>query len=177
VPGVGFVLARRTRLALLAGKSHSLSLDLHDQWRGLEDNGQWRFTPPTHVLAALDAALDGLDEEGGVAGRFARYLENCRILLDGFSALGARVLLSEALQAPIIVTFQMPADPQFRFDRFYEELGRRGFLIYPGKLTGSDSFRVGCIGQVHAADMEGFIEAARDALRNMGVASLAPAAS
>ncbi|MGD9536062.1 MAG: 2-aminoethylphosphonate--pyruvate transaminase [Alphaproteobacteria bacterium] len=175
VPGIGFVLARRDRLAAAAGNCHSLSLDLHGQWQGFENNGQWRFTPPTHVLAALDAALDSLDAEGGVAGRFARYLENCRILVNGLSALGAQALLPETLQAPIIVTFRMPADPRFRFECFYEELGRRGFLIYPGKLAGADSFRVGCIGQVRAPDMERFVEASRDALCSMGVSSLAPA--
>lgn len=173
-PGIGLVLLRRARLEACAGNSHSLSLDLYEQWKGFEANGQWRFTPPTHVLAALDAALDGLDAEGGVAGRFARYRENCQILTRGLGALGAVPLLPEMLQAPIIVTFRMPADPAFRFERFYDELARRGYLIYPGKLTGIDSFRVGCIGQIRAADMEGFVEAARDALRAMGVASLAP---
>lgn len=174
VPGIGLVLARRARLEASVGKCHSLSLDLHDQWKGFEANDQWRFTPPTHVLAALDAALDGLDAEGGVAGRFARYRENCQILTRGMASLGARVLLPETLQAPIIVTFRMPADPAFRFERFYEELGRRGYLIYPGKLTGVDSFRVGCIGQVRSPDIEGFVKAARAAMHAMGVTSLAP---
>ena len=174
VPGIGFALVRRARLEACVGHCHSLSLDLHDQWKGFEANGQWRFTPPTHVLAALDAALDGLDAEGGVAGRFARYRENCQILIRGMAALGARTLLPETLQAPIIVSFRLPADPQFRFERFYDELGKRGYLIYPGKLTGADSFRVGCIGQVRSADMEGFVSAAREAMRAIGVASLAP---
>ena len=175
VPGVGFVIAGRERLAASAGQCHSLSLDLHDQWRGLEANGQWRFTPPTHVVAALDAALAALDAEGGIAGRFARYHENCRVLIQGLGALGAVPLLPAQLQAPIIVTFHMPADPAFAFRRFYGALAERGFLIYPGKLTGVESFRVGCIGQVRAADMERFVAAARAALESMGVATLAPA--
>ena len=175
VPGVGFAIAGRERLAASAGQCHSVSLDLHDQWRGLEANGQWRFTPPTHVVAALDAALAALDAEGGIAGRFARYHENCRVLIQGLGALGAVPLLPAQLQAPIIVTFHMPADPAFAFRRFYGALAERGFLIYPGKLTGVESFRVGCIGQVRAADMERFVAAARAALESMSVASLAPA--
>lgn len=174
VPGVGFVIARRERLAASAGQCHSVSLDLHDQWRGLEANGQWRFTPPTHVVAALAAALEALEAEGGIAGRFARYHENCRVLIDGLGALGAVPLLPAQLQAPIIVTFHMPADPAFAFQRFYGALADRGFLIYPGKLTGVESFRVGCIGQVRATDMVRFVAAARAALESMGVASLAP---
>ncbi len=174
VPGLGFAVIRRARLEASAWKCHSLSLDLHEQWKGFETNGQWRFTPPTHVLAALDAALDGLDREGGVAGRFARYRENCQILIRGLGSLGARALLPETLQAPIIVTFRMPSDAAFQFEKFYAVLGQRGYLIYPGKLTGVDSFRVGCIGQVHAADMEGFVDATRDVMRTQHIKSLAP---
>ena len=106
-PGVGFVIARTDHLAGCAENAHAVSLDLHAQWAGLEANGQWRFTPPTHILAALDRALDALDDEGGVAGRFARYWENCRTLVEGMRGLGFETLLGDAVQAPIIVTFRV----------------------------------------------------------------------
>ena len=139
-PGVGFVIARTDHLAGCADNAHAVSLDLHAQWAGLEANGQWRFTPPTHVLAALDRALDALDDEGGVAGRFARYWENCRTLVDGMRGLGFETLLEDAVQAPIIVTFRAPADPAWRFQAFYDRLAERGFVIYPGKLAQVESF-------------------------------------
>ena len=174
-PGVGFVLARSDLLVECAGNAHALSLDLHAQWAGLEADGQWRFTPPTHVLAALDRALDALDAEGGVAGRFARYWENCRALVEGMRGLGFETLLEDAVQAPVIVTFLAPADPAWRFDSFYGRLAARGFLIYPGKLAARDSFRVGCIGAFRRDAMERFVAAAGAVLREMGVASAAPA--
>jgi 2-aminoethylphosphonate-pyruvate transaminase len=174
VPGMGFVIARADAMAAAKGSAHSLSLDLHDQWRGFEANAQWRFTPPTHVLAAFGQALDEHEAEGGVAGRGARYAANGRILIDGMRALGFETLLPDALQAPIIVTFRMPADPAFVFDAFYDQLRERGFVIYPGKLTVADSFRIGCIGRLGAAEMRAALNAIRATLDAMGVASGAP---
>ncbi|HEX6111881.1 MAG TPA: 2-aminoethylphosphonate--pyruvate transaminase [Geminicoccaceae bacterium] len=174
VPGVGFAIVRKDALAEAAGRAPSLALDLHDQWASMERNGQWRFTPPTHVLAALDRALLEHDEEGGVAGRGARYRENCRILVQGMRALGFEPLLPEDLQAPIIVTFRMPQDPYFDFVAFYERLRRRGYVIYPGKLTVAPSFRIGCIGRLGPAEMNTALEAIHATLCELGVTSGRP---
>jgi 2-aminoethylphosphonate-pyruvate transaminase len=182
VPGVGFVIAREAALAECEGNAHSLSLDLHDQWRAMERTKQWRFTPPTHVLAAFAAALEQHEAEGGVAGRGARYRRNCKILIDGLRALGFETLLPDQLQAPIIVTIHTPADPRFHFERFYDSLREKGYVIYPGKLTVADTFRIGCIGALGEAEMRGALEAIRRTLREFGVtecgrASAARAAS
>jgi len=176
VPGIGFIVARGAALAECEGNAHSVSLDLHDQWRYMERTGQWRFTPPTHVLAALDHALELFVAEGGVAGRGARYARNCRVLVDGLRALGFETLLPDHLQAPIIVTVRTPADPRFRFETFYEALSRRGYVIYPGKLTVADSFRVGCIGRLGEAEMRGALGAMRVTLEEMGVTDCGPVA-
>lgn len=173
VPGLGFVVARKDALAEAAGNATTLVLDLHDQHRHLERSGQYRFTPPTHVLAALHQALAELEAEGGIAGRGRRYAENCRVLTDGMRALGFEPLLPPALQAPIIVTFRMPQHPSFAFERFYDGLRRRGYVIYPGKLTVADSFRIGCIGRLYPDDMRGALAAVAEVLAEMKVA-LAP---
>ncbi len=173
-PGLGFVIARRSELEAAVGNSHSLSLDLHDQWKGFETNGQWRFTPPTHVIAALSQALDEFDAEGGVKGRGGRYRENLDMLVLGMRALGFQTLLADEVQAPIIVTFRMPADPAFDFQAFYQAMARRGFLIYPGKLTVADSFRMGCIGRLSAKDMEAAVGAVKQSMAEMGVADGRP---
>jgi 2-aminoethylphosphonate-pyruvate transaminase len=177
VPGVGFAIVRQSALEAAAGNAPPLSLDLHDQWTSMERTGQWRFTPPTHVLAAFDQALREHAQEGGIEGRGARYRENCRILVDGMRALGFETLLPDRLQAPIIVTFRMPADPRFGFDDFYDRLRSKGYLIYPGKLTVAPSFRIGCIGRLGAAEMQGALAAIRASLAEMGVASGKPAAA
>ena len=175
VPGMSFVLIRKSVLEKAAGNAPSLSLDLHDQWKGLEANGQWRFTPPTHVIAAFHRALAEHAEEGGVEGRGGRYRANCKILVDGMRALGFETLLPDALQAPIIVTFRMPADPRFKFQDFYDRLSAKGYIIYPGKLTVADSFRIGCIGRLGAPEMRGALDAIRAVLKELGVESGAPA--
>ena len=168
VPGMGFAIVRRDALEASEGNSPSLSLDLAAQWRALEANGQWRFTPPTHVLAALDRALIEHEREGGVEGRGRRYAENCRVLIRGMREMGFRPLLSDDLQAPIIVTFHLPSDPSFEFEEFYRRIAERGFLIYPGKLTAAPTFRIGCIGRLGAAEMEGALDAVREAAAGMG---------
>ncbi|MGA3353532.1 MAG: 2-aminoethylphosphonate--pyruvate transaminase [Acidimicrobiales bacterium] len=175
VPGMGFALIRREVLEQSKDNAHSLSLDLFAQWKGFEKNGQWRFTPPTHVVAAFLQALDEHAAEGGVPGRGARYVRNHQVLVDGMEALGFRCLLPRAIQAPIIVTFHMPADPKFDFADFYERLSARGFLIYPGKLTVADSFRIGCIGRLGEAEMRGALDAIGAVLDEMGVHDRAPA--
>jgi 2-aminoethylphosphonate-pyruvate transaminase len=177
VPGMGFCIAKRSALEATKGNSPSLSLDLHDQWTAMEGNGQWRFTPPTHCILAFDKALDEFDAEGGVAGRGARYGENCRILVAGMRELGFQTLLPDALQAPIIVTFHMPADPRFRFQDFYDSLRAKGFVIYPGKLTVAETFRIGCIGHIGPDEIRAALDAVRQTIAEMGVETDAPAAA
>jgi 2-aminoethylphosphonate-pyruvate transaminase len=172
VPGVGFVVARRDALEATGGNAHSLSLDLHDQWQAMEKTAQWRFTPPTHVLVAFDQALAEHRAEGGVAGRGQRYRANCKLLVDGMRALGFETLLPNHLQAPIIVTFRMPAEKKFVFQDFYDRLKERGYVIYPGKLTVAESFRIGCIGRLYPDHMRGALDAIRAILDEMGIGSL-----
>ncbi len=170
VPGISFVIAGTEALAAASGNAPSLSLDLHAQWAAMEKTGEWRFTPPTHVVAALDTALALHAAEGGVAGRGARYRDNCRILIEGMRGLGFETYLADHLQTPIIVTFRTPSDANFDFTTFYDSLHRRGFVIYPGKLTRIDSFRIGCIGDVGASVMEGVVRAVAETVAEMGVA-------
>ena len=174
VPGFGFVLARRDVLEASRGNAHSLSLDLHAQWAAMEKTGQWRYTPPTHVVAAFIEALRIHQAEGGVAARGARYAANRDILVAGMQDIGFETLLDDRWLSPIIVTFFSPADPAFDFARFYELMKRQGYIIYPGKLTVADSFRIGCIGRMDGAVMEGVIAAAAAALAELGVGNAAP---
>ncbi len=169
IPGFGFVVCRIAALEKSAGNAHSLSLDLHDQWQALEKTGQYRFTPPIHAIVALHQAIEEFVAEGGVKGRGQRYRDNCKTLVDGMRALGFETLLPDRLQAPIIVTFHMPRDPKFHFQTFYDRLKDRGYVIYPGKLTVADSFRVGCIGRLYPDHMEDAVDAVREVIADMGV--------
>ncbi len=174
VPGFSYVLCRRDLLEASKGKCHSVVLDLYEQWTGLEQNGQFRFTPPTHALAAFHQALREHEKEGGVEGRGARYARNAALLVDGMRAMGFSTLLYGPSSGPIIQTFLTPRDPNFDFEHFYEQLRIRGFAIYPGKLTKRPSFRIGTIGQIGEPVMRDVLAAIRDVLREMKVNDLGP---
>jgi len=173
-PGMGFVFVRRSVLEACGGNSTSLSLDLYDQWTYMERTTQWRYTPPTHVVIALDAALAQFEAQGGQPGRLARYTANCETLTTGMTELGFRTFLDARHQAPIIVTFHAPADPKYTFKEFYQRVREKGFILYPGKLTELETFRVGCIGAIGPEEMRHAVNAVRDTLREMGIRVVAP---
>ncbi len=175
VPGMGFIIARRTALERAGGNSRSLAMDLVDQWQYMQKTGQWRFTPPTHVVAALRAAVDQYQAEGGLRARLARYTDNCAALVSGMRALGLKTFLPDALQAPIIVTFHSPRDKAYDFAEFYRRVRERGFILYPGKLTAVDTFRVGCIGAINADALRKAVAAVAEVLNEMGVRDRSPA--
>ena len=169
VPGIGFVIADRDRLAQTAGWARSLSLDLHDQWMGMEDGaGKLRFTSPTHVVLALDQALDELDAEGGVEARSQRYKTNSDLLVAGMAFQGFSTLLSHELLSPIISTFNTPRDSAYSFEVFHSTLKERGLMIYPGKVTNADTFRIGTIGEIRPHDIGRLLEAISDVRAEMG---------
>ena len=170
VPGFSFVIARRDALASCEGRARSLSLDLYAQWHGFQKNGQFRFTPPTHVLLAFDQALRELEEEGGVAARGARYAANHATLVEGMRTMGFQPYLRPEVQSPIITSFYYPDHPRFDFDDFYRGLSDRGMIIYPGKLSDVDCFRIGSIGRIWPADVRQLLSAIREVMHDMDCA-------
>jgi len=169
VPGMGFVIGRRAALERCGGNSASLAMDLLDQWQYMQKSGQWRFTPPTHVVAALRAALDQFHAQGGQPARLRRYVDNYTALVAGMRALGFETYLPDSIHAPIIVTFNAPADPRYNFGEFYRRVRDRGFILYPGKLTTVDTFRVGCIGAIGPDTLRQAVSAIGAAMREMGI--------
>ncbi len=174
VPGFSYVLVKRHMLEMSKGRSHSVVLDLYEQWKGLEANGQFRFTPPTHALVAFHQAMKEHAEEGGVEARGNRYARNADLLVKGMRDIGFSTLLNDNEAGPIIQTFLTPRDPNFDFEHFYESLRMRGFAIYPGKLTKRPSFRIGTIGKVDETVMKGVLAAIRAVLGEMNVTDLSP---
>ena len=175
VPGMGFAILRKGALEQCKGNCHSLSLDLYDQWQAYQRTKQWRFTPPTTVVAALAEALKQFQAHGGVAGRGARYRNNCETLIDGMEKLGFVSFLPRAIQAPIITTWHAPADPKYNFNVFYDKVRSRGFTLYPGKLTQVETFRVGCIGAIGETEMKQAVAAIAAIVKEMGITNLKPA--
>jgi 2-aminoethylphosphonate-pyruvate transaminase len=164
-PGFGFILAKRSELEKTKGRARSLSLDLYDQWQGMEtQHGKWRYTSPTHVVRAFAQALGELEEEGGIEKRFERYHSNQRTLVEGMRHLGFRTLLPDQYQSPIITSFHNPQHKTYEFKRFYAELKSRGFVIYPGKVTIAYTFRIGNIGDVGEEHIRELLKAVGDSM-------------
>jgi 2-aminoethylphosphonate-pyruvate transaminase len=174
VPGMGFAIMRKAAFEQCKGNCHSLSLDLYDQWQAYLRTKQWRFTPPTTVVAALTEALKQFQAEGGVAGRGGRYRNNCKTLISGMEKLGFASFLPRAIQAPIITTWLAPGDPNYNFSVFYDKVRERGFTLYPGKLTQVNTFRVGCIGAIGESEMKEAVAAISTVVREMGITQLKP---
>lgn len=170
VPGFGFVVAANSSMEQLHGRARSLSLDLYDQWREMETGcGKWRYTSPTHTVCAFAQALEELTEEGGVAARHRRYCENHSRLVAGMTRLGFETLLPLELQSPIITSFRYPTDPRFEFDAFYEKMKSRRFVLYPGKVSNADCFRIGTIGHVFPDDITELLACIYDVLHALGI--------
>ena len=164
VPGFSFILCRRDKLVSSKGKARSLSMDIYDQWNTMEkDNGKWRFTSPTHVVLAFRQALRELEAEGGIAARAARYAENQRLLTERMRKLGFEPFLADH-QGPIITTFRYPEGHTFTFQQMYDYIKDRGYVIYPGKMTDEETFRIGNIGEIYPADIENVTDILADFL-------------
>jgi 2-aminoethylphosphonate-pyruvate transaminase len=163
VPGFGFIIGKIDSIANCKDIARSHALDLYDQWETMEQgNGKWRFTSPTHVVRAFSQALDELEAEGGIEKRFIRYATNQRILVSGMRNLGFTTLLPDTFQSPIITSFIAPGWPNYNFTNFYNRLKEKGFVIYPGKISDTETFRVGNIGEVYNNDIKHFLEAVEE---------------
>jgi len=169
VPGLGFALVHRGRMEAEGVHARSVSLDLLGQWKGMEANGQFRFTPPTHAVMAFRQALLEHEAEGGIAGRLARYQENSKILREGMAEMGMETFVPAEIHGAIIATFLCPGDANFHFETFYSLLSDRGMQIYPGKLAGCECFRVANIGRIFPHDMRNLLMGIRETLLEMGV--------
>ena len=154
VPGFGLIIAKISSLEKCKGFATSLSLDLYDQWVYLEKSkGGFRFTSPVHVIRALNQALKELKEEGGVEARFKRYSEMQKTLTIGMTAIGFKPINLKGYQSPIITTFHDPTEKEYDFEKFYNNLKSRKCIIYPGKLTKMNTFRIGTIGALTNEDI------------------------
>ncbi|WP_026573442.1 2-aminoethylphosphonate--pyruvate transaminase [Bacillus sp. UNC438CL73TsuS30] len=160
VPGFGFAIVKKDEFEKCKDNARSVSLDLYDQWKTMEEqNGKWRFTSPTHVVRAFAQALKELEEEGGIKVRASRYKNNQKVLSEGMKKLQIQPILPEELQSPIITSFYYPNSESFDFKVFYQKLKEKGFVIYPGKVSSLDTFRIGNIGDVHQEDIEDLLQA------------------
>jgi len=169
IPGFSFIIGLSKLITESKSNRRSLSLDLFSQWEGLESDGQFRFTPPVQILIAFHQALIELSQEGGVAARGKRYQTNNELLVSGMRDAGFKVYLDDKIRSHIITSFYYPEDPNFSFESFYQKLNEKGFVIYPGKLSKVDCFRMGNIGQLFPEDIRALLKAVHETIKEMNL--------
>jgi 2-aminoethylphosphonate-pyruvate transaminase len=169
VPGFSFVIAKTKALENCIGQARTVSLDLYSQWMDMNKNNQFRYTPPIQTILAFHKAIEELKIEGGIEKRAERYKQNYRRLIEGTEALGLKTYLDKKDQGYIITSFLFPENPNFEFTRFYEKLHERGQVIYQGKLSDTNCFRIGNIGQLYLQDIETLLIAIREVLVGMEI--------
>lgn len=171
-PGLAFVIAKRAALEESKGNARSLTLDLWDQHQHMERTGMFRFTPPVHLLLAMGEALREHQEEGGIEARQARFRRSWRRLVDGMRQMGFRTLLEDSVASPIVATFHDPADPNYSFQKLYDGMRKRGFVIFPGRLAAANTFRIACIGIVTEIEIGRALDALAETMQEMGVSGM-----
>jgi 2-aminoethylphosphonate-pyruvate transaminase len=167
IPGFAFVVTKTTELRKSNKLARNLTFDLHAQWKRLEKNGKFRITPPVQAILAFNEALEELYEEGGIEARASRYRRNCETLLMGMAKLGFKTYLSNGKRSYIITSFLYPDNPNFEFHRFYSLLNKKGFVIYPGKLSNIKCFRIRTIGHLNNSYFVDLLIAIEIVLREM----------
>jgi 2-aminoethylphosphonate-pyruvate transaminase len=172
VPGFSFVIAKTQTLESCIGQARTVSLDLYSQWIGMRKENQFRFTPPIQSILAFRKAIDELKAEGGIEKRAERYRNNYERLIEGTEALGLQTYLDKKDQGYIITSFLFPEHPNFDFTCFYEGLHQRGQVIYQGKLSDTNCFRIGNIGQLYLEDIVNLLTAIKEVLEEMNISLL-----
>lgn len=167
IPGVSFVLVRRSALAMLDGRPpRSVYLDLHGHFASQErDNTP--FTPAVQVLHAMEQALAELATET-LGARVRRYADNARVLRDGMGALGFEMLVPPAARSHLLTTFRLP--PGVSYDALHDAMKRRGYIIYAGQGDlRTYAFRVANMGTLTPSDMAAVVAAFAASLDDLGV--------
>ena len=166
VPGFSFIIAKKVALMKTKGQARSLSLDLYDQWETMDKDGKWRFTSPTHTVLAFAKAMEELEQEGGIAARSKRYYDNNREIIRRFKEMGLETYIKEEQQGPIITTFLFPENADFTFEEMYDYIKKRGYAIYPGKVTEAATFRIGNIGEIYKEDVDALCDIMKEFLED-----------
>jgi len=174
VPGFSIVVAKKSLLEQSRGNSPSFTLDIVSQFDGLEKSGQFSQTPPVQAIVAFHQALKEHKAEGGVAARSKRYQANNDYIADQMTSLGFKLFLDRTKPSfgHIITAYHAPSkanSPNWDFMKFYDELKEGGFVIYPGKASAADTFRIGALGDIHLPDCKALMEEVKTVLKRMDV--------
>jgi len=157
MPGLAFVIAKKSALMQSKGRARSFYFDLHQQFYALETQREMPFTPPVQIIYALRQALNEFLAET-LSGRIERYQRNYELLIKGFAKLGFTCLTPEDRASHLLAIIRFPGDQSYNFDEFHDYLFAAGFTIYPKKLSIPNTFRVACLGAIEPQDILRFFQ-------------------
>ena len=142
--------------------------NLYLQYDFFERTGEMHFTPPVQTIYATRQALDEYFTLGEEA-KFARHRRVFEALHKGLEQLGFRNVIKREWQSGLVVSVIYPDDPHWNFERIHDYCYERGFTIYPGKISTTNTFRLCALGAIDQEDIENFFVVLREALQHEGV--------
>ena len=154
--GLAFVFCRKEALESIKDyPMRNYYLNIYDQHQYFIKNNQMRFTPPVQTAYALRQAIIETKIET-IEGRYARYTECWKVLLEAVKKLGLKMPVPESEQSHLIVTIMDPETPKYSFNDMHDLARENGYTIYPGKLSNAPTFRIANIGDIRPEEMRGF---------------------
>lgn len=168
--GLSFVIGKTAEV--VKSKDYpvrSFYCNLYQQYAGFEKNGEMRFTPPVQTVYA---ALQGLKEyyEEGETPKYERHLRVNKAIHEGLAKLGLKEAIRPEIQSGLVVSVLYPEDPHWDFGKVHDYCYERGFTIYPGKISTSDTFRLCSLGAIDENDIKDFFAVFTEALDKLGIA-------
>lgn len=168
--GLSFIVGNRAIIEKSKGyPKRSYYCNLFLQYDFFEKSGEMHFTPPVQTIYATIQALKEYWEEGEIA-KWERHTRVFEAIHKGLSELGFKNVIKREWQAGLVVSAIYPDDPNWDFEKVHDYCYERGFTIYPGKISTTNTFRLCALGAIDQPDIEEFFKVFREALEVNNIA-------
>ena len=168
--GLSFIVGRKDIIEKSKDyPKRSYYCNLYMQYDFFERTGEMHFTPPVQTIYAARQALDEYFAEGEEA-KWARHTRVMKAIQDGLAALGFREAIRREIQVGLVASVIYPDDENWNFEKVHDYCYERGFTIYPGKITGANTFRLCALGAIDVSDIEDFFAVLKQALEANNIA-------
>ena len=167
--GLSFIVGNRSIIEQSAGyPKRSYYCNLYMQYDFFERTGEMHFTPPVQTIYSTIQALKEYWAEGEQA-KWARHTRVFNAIHEGLDELGFKDVIKREEQAGLVVSAIYPDDPNWSFEKVHDYCYERGFTIYPGKISTTNTFRLCALGAIDEQDITDFFEVFREALEHCSV--------
>lgn len=167
--GLSFIIGNEAEI--IKSKDYpkrSYYCNLYLQYDYFERTGEMHFTPPVQTIYSTIQALKEYFAEGETE-KFARHKRVIDAIHDGLAELGLREVISRDIQSGLVASVQYPDDENWNFERVHDYCYERGFTIYPGKISTTNTFRLCALGAIDAQDIKDFFVVLKEALDNLHI--------